>query len=249
MKYLEQEGFSISDDPQLTSKYFTDSPIINDEIDLIYNDILDDVLDVKSRIKELIADYPDNPNVKQLMFIYHIFNEEFDQAFAYNREIRATHPDYFYAIANQANAYIDYGDLDKVVNLLGEDFNLKNCFPTRDIFHINEIMSMYKVAVRYHAARSDFDTAEDYVERMMDIDEDHPEVENAQEMLMFESLEQQDEFLQSEKDYKFTVEIQPQVQTLKRTPPKFQHIEISLLYEYELDIDDGILHGILALSR
>ena len=97
--------------------------------------------------------------------------------------ILAEHPDYLFAIINQANKFIDDGEYSKVPGIIGETIEIKALYPDRDLFHLAEVTGYYKLAVRYYSGLQNQEMAKNRLEILQKIAPNRPHTEQAESFL------------------------------------------------------------------
>ncbi len=247
--YFEKEGIRITDDTHFMEKEHGLDADVFYWINKMHYDLTKNKAGTADRLIKLIKKHPKNPQFKNLLTSYYIQNNQSERGYELNRKTIEAHPNYFFAKLNLANEYLHKNEFDKVTELLGENFNLKNLFPERDTFHISEVMSMLRFGAIFHATQRNFAAAEDLLQRMIAIDEDDYEVEFAENFVLHEKLMAANE--RATDEYIMGIEViqTPQKETNKTEPPKFNHPEIEQLYHFEMDIPTDLFSNLLQLPR
>lgn len=248
-EYIDNAGFYITDDPTFMEKEHGITDDLLNWINRLHLDVLKSKPGTADRLIKLIGKHPRNPQLKNLLVSYYHQTNQSEKAFAFNRKAIEAHPNYFFSKLNLANEYMTKEEYDKVPEVLGENFDLKEMYPERDTFHISEVMSMYKFAVIYYAYTKDFETAHSFLEQMKEIDEDDMEVKAAEEILYSEIFNEVKNNMEGEVERSIDVDTAYQNETLKTDSPEFNHPEIKLLYQQGIDITSDVIDQILNLPR
>lgn len=262
-RYIDSAGFYVTDEPSFMEKEHAMTEELASVLAGLHKDVIKQKKGTVDRLIKLIGKHPRNPQLKNLLTSFYMSSGQQEKAFAFNRKTVEAHPKYFFGLLNLAYEYVNANNFEKVPEILGRDFDLTELYPDRDTFHVSEAMGMAKYAVIYYAHVKDFGTAGEYIDQMKDIDEDDFEVDNAEEILFMAVLEYTgsiqddddddddgDEFeFDDYSDDFIEVEIVPQKPTTKTDAPVFNHPEIELLYQFDLDYPVEELDQILSLPR
>lgn len=201
------------------------------------------------KYKRLVSLYPDIPQFYNYLVTAYRMKGQDKKAFKKNDELLQRFPDYLFAKIIKAEEYIETGTLDKVKFILGNALDLQALYPERQIFHIDEVMSYYKVVVDYLCELGETDKAEEYLELMIDVEPGHPACEYAGEKIMVKRMEINMARLQEERKNARSVEpdsYDALIQTDE--PPTFRFPEIWQLYENSIEsIETATLQQILLL--
>lgn len=95
-------------------------------------------------------------------------------------------PDYLFAKLNLCDIYLVDGDVDKIPEVLGKDFDLQKLYPERSIFHSSECLSYYSVAAQYFMKNKDFGRAKTCYLIMYKISPDHSRTKFIEEVIVHE---------------------------------------------------------------
>lgn len=247
--YFDEEGLTITDDHTFMEKEHAITDDVSYWINRMHLDVAKKKNGTVDRLIELINKYPKNPQLKNLLTSYYISTNQEEKGYEFNRKTLAAHPNYFFAKLNLANEYVYNEEYDKVIEVLGENFDLKALYPNRSTFHISEVMSMLKFGSIYNAYIREFEKAKAFIERMRKIDPSDYEVEIAEKTLLQQTFLAIEERSSLEAENCIEVVTPTQIVTTKTEKPVFNHSEVERLYEYSFAIPNEIMEEILNLPR
>ncbi|WP_199223361.1 SEC-C metal-binding domain-containing protein [Brumimicrobium oceani] len=254
-RFIDSAGYYVTDEPSFMEKEHAMTEELAEVLGKLHMDVVKKKSGTVDRLLKLIKKHPRNPQLKNLLTSYYFLTDQQEKAYDFNRKTVEAHPDYFFGRLNLVSEYVNNNnDFEKAPELLGYDFDLAELYPDRDTFHVSEAMGMAKYAVMYFAYKNDFQIAQVFIEQMKDIDEDDFEVENAEEILSQAVLEHLANEMHYEDDFEddsdfYRVQVPKQKPTTKTDAPVFNHEEIKLLYDYDLEIPFEEIQLILDLPR
>ena len=196
------------------------------------------------RISRLIEKYPKDPTLKNFLSV--LYNKMGDSAKSneVNRIIVEKHPDYLFGRLNLASEYYYAEKHEKMPEVLGDNFNLKELYPEREIFHLDEVIGMFKMAIMYYSAEGDFDAARIRLDFIKEegFEEDY---EKLRILLTQEAMKKRI----AEKENEINVEVTPTILTDNVAAPSFQIELIEQLYLNDFQIDNEIIAKLLSTDR
>jgi len=196
------------------------------------------------RLKRLIEQYPNEPTLKNYLSVLYNNMGDKKRSNEVNHYIVEKHPDYLFGKLNLASEYYDMNEFDKMKEILGENFNLKELYPERDVFHIIEVEGIFKMAGMYYIGVNSFDKAREYIDALFELDLDDA-AELLQIMLSGKILECNVDIMENN----VKIKEQPTILSNKTAPPEFKIKEVEQLYLHGLDIDVNIIIKILNSNR
>ena len=197
------------------------------------------------RISRLIEKYPNIAVLKNFLSV--LYNKMGDEVNSnkVTHIIVEKHPDYLFGLVNLASEYYYKDQYDKMIDILGKNFNLKELYPERDIFHIDEVVAMFKMAVMYYSASGNFDEAQVYLDFIKKEDGFRDELESVQ--LIFAQEVMKHSFLSDVGE--FSIEETPTIYKDNVEPPIFEIQLIEQLYAHGTEIDHDIFVELLKMDR
>ncbi len=196
------------------------------------------------RLKRLIEQYPNEPTLKNYLSVLYNNMGDTKKSNEVNNYIVEKHPDYLFGKINLASEYYFKDEFDKMKEILGENFNLKELYPERDTFHIIEVEGMFKMAGMYYIGILNFDKAREYYEALLELD-----LDDAASLLEIMIYEKTREYDIDNMENNIEVEELPTILTNKTVAPEFKIKEIEQLYLHGYDIDMTIIAEILNSNR
>jgi tetratricopeptide (TPR) repeat protein len=136
------------------------------------------------QLHALRSKYPDNPKI--LNYIANGYQRLGldDKTERLVAETYEKFPEYLFAIAAQANIYLDAGCPEKALKVFKGVYTLKSLYPHRDVFHISEVMAFAFLMIRYFCIKQNIKQAEIHLEMLKKLlVKDHPLLQKAQKMV------------------------------------------------------------------
>ncbi len=204
---------------------------------------------VIKELNELIEKYPQIPQFKNQLFNAYTQRGNLKMAHEVNALTLKQHPDYLFAKLNLAADYLAKEEYEKVPELLGPMMEIKALYPDRDIFHLNEVTSFYKIAIHYFLAIENIKAAETRLEILENLPRDlTTDVSDLALRVLSVGMAKNWE-MEGLKNTRSKQSITKSVIEPTTQLPVFHHPEIEKLYHYDLWIDHDILKEILALPK
>ncbi len=206
----------------------------------------------KSGIKKLqdaIERYPKTPQLKNYLSVLYAKLGMAEKAKEVNLWILKEHPDYLFGKLNLAFDYFAKGEADKLPEILGANFELKELYPEREIFHLIEFLGMLKAAVYYYSSVGEIAQAEIRLNMLRELDPDSEETSAIENFFMGSILTGGLARFMEDSERKTRVKIKEQKATEKITAPKFNHPEIEILYKSDFYLAEEEIKKILELPR
>jgi len=165
-------------------------------------------------------------------------------------QIVEEHPDYIYGRLMFANILIEKGRLDESKQLLNKELNLRELFPKRTFFYVNEVFLFWLVCVNLMLKQDDLRKAQDYMVLMAEVDPNHPIMLQAHDNILNYMMEKTIGMIEEDGSQLKEVEGRSYDKTVQTDEkPQFNHPEVEELYRYGLDIDHGIINKLLNLPQ
>ena len=232
--------------------WITDEPIIEEntdprllrDMDKAYRDVQLFRSGVIKRLKKLCVKYPHKPQFKNYLSAAYEKAGQTDQAVRVNQQIREVHPDYLFGKINVAAFHIKEGKLEEAKELLGEQPDLQQLEPEREVFHQTEVLAYYNNLIKYYRAKDDNKQAKKYLNILEEIAPDHPEAMRHRLAMGFSFFEAMNaEYTRKVEARSYDTSIQTE------EAPKLTHPEIEALYQQDMHIPYDLVKEILALPR
>ncbi|MEO5714612.1 MAG: SEC-C metal-binding domain-containing protein [Luteolibacter sp.] len=225
--------------------------LTGDEIERLYHGALSGANWVVPELKKAIKRFPGYPTLKNYLVVAYQGRGQERQARGVQEEIVTLHPEYLFGRIGAASQWIEAGKPENARAALGGDLDLSKLYPDRDLFHITEVKNFYASAAAIHFHTGEFDKGLGIQSALAKLVPDDPSLDFVQNHLMQANAKRwQDMFAEDEKQ---RIEVKcpslSKAPSSEPDPPAFQHPEIELLYEYDLDFPDSLIREILALPR
>ncbi len=205
---------------------------------------------VIKELNELIEKYPDIPQFKNHLFISYAQSGNMKMAHQVNELTLKQHPDYLFAKLNLAGQYLLKEEYKKIPEVLGPLMEIKALYPNRDIFHLNEVVSFYKIAIHYFLAIENIEAAETRLEILENLPRDlTTDIRDLSHRVLRAKMTNSLGKMQGRKNAQSKRSITKFVIAPTTEPPVFHHTEVEKLYRHDLRIDHKILQEILALPK
>jgi tetratricopeptide (TPR) repeat protein len=242
-------GYSLTDDPDFMDHQNHMTPYLKDRIQDLYFDIHKGRKFVIPFILKLIDKFPENPQLKNCLSIAYNNIGEIEKSEDVNQWVLKEHPDYLFGRLNIAAAYFHREEFDKIPELLGEKMELKDLYPNRDVFHVDEFTSFTKFAIQYFLEIGDVKAAESRLNLLNEMFPNHRDTQSIRDWYHLRLLEKGIKGLTAGKTKKITVQQNSFSEVQTSENPVFVHPEIYCLYEFDLSIPHVFIENILALPR
>jgi hypothetical protein len=245
-------SYKITTDPEFMDEQHAITPELRNIQESIYKEIVEGKPREKTiqKLLMLIQRYPNNPQLKNYLTIAYKNAGNDTKAREANRWIVAEHPDYLFGKLNMAAEYYEDGKYEKIPEVLGDEMEIQGLYPDRDVFHLTEVISFYKIAILYFVATENLEAAKGRLDILEEIAPGHPDTEFAFRMVMKGNLDKSLSMWDEDEKKKFHVvpvsgTLPPQV----TKEPVFQNQLVHRLYESGLYIEESLIHEILELPR
>lgn len=201
------------------------------------------------KIIDAIEKYPENPQLKNYLFVLYGQIGDTEKAHETNRWITTEHPDYLFGKLNLANEYYYKEEYHKMPEILGDDMELKALYPNRQTFHVNEVTSFFKCAILYYTAIGDIEQAEIRLDIMQELAPDSADTKVAFNHLLLARMEASRKRYEEEERNRISVNTTKQEYKATYDAPKFENAEIEWLYTNGLYIGNEKLNTLLSLPK
>lgn len=250
LNHIKVASYKVTGDSSFFDEKYGITPEIKEIIESIYPKVTKGKTGTIKKLSRLCRKYPNIPQFKNyLSSAYKLAGNE-QKAREVNEWLLSEHPDYLYGKLNLAMHYLGKDEPEKVPEALGELVEIKQLYPEREVFHIDEILSFNKIAVSYFLKLDKKEDADIRLEAMEQLDSKHTHTREAQNSMMRYNLQLASERLERESKQRRSVESRgydKAVQTDEK--PKFNHTKIEALYQYGMRIDHSIIKELLSLPK
>lgn len=243
--------YKISSDPRLIGKEEEITPELSHLL-VKFHKVVKSANPKKSNVRKLlnaIEKYPENPQLKNFLSRLYEKIGDTEKTSETIQWIVSEHPDYLFGKLNLAIEYYDKEEYHKMPEIMGETMELKDLYPTRKAFDINEVISFYRCAVLYFTAIGDIEQAEVRVELMQELAPDSDYTDIASKQIFAARMEAARKQFEEEEKNRISVKTKEQQLSSISASPKFENPEIEWLYTNGLDIDKEKLNTLLSLPR
>ena len=246
---IRVDGYNLTDDSDFLDRQDHMTTYLKNQIQDLYFDIHKGNKSVIPIILKLIQKFPKSPQLKNCLSIAYNNLGEIGKSEEVNRWILKEHPDYLFGILNIAAAYFHRDEMDKITELLGEKMELKDLYPNRDVFYVDEFTSFTKFAIQYFFETGNLEAAESKLNLLDELFPDHQDTKSAKDWFHFRLLERGIRGLNPGKSENAIAKQSSFSEVQTRENPVFIHHEIYCLYEFDLSIPRVFIENILALPR
>ncbi len=242
-------NYTLTTDPHLLEKGNQVPPELEWKIEKFFSKARKGGKSNINYIKKAIERFPNSPHLKNYLAVAYMNTEMEEESYKVNDRLIEEHPQYLFGILNKANEYLNKGEHEKMPGLMGENMELKDLYPEREMFHVTEMISFLETAIHYFIADNNFEATKSRVELLKELDPQNPLVLSFESTLSILGIG--DEGMPFGKDKYFP---KPEFRTYDKSvqteqAPTFQNEIINKLYEAGFDIDQGIFEEILVLPR
>ena len=243
-------NYTISTDPHLLDEISHITPELHSMMETLHKKVQKGGEKNIRYVKKLIEQYPRVPQLKNYLSVAYMNSGMEEKGYEINDWVLEEHPDYLFGILNKAYEYYLKGEHEKMPQLLGENMELSELYPDRDVFHFTELMAYLKTTIHYFIGEKDWEEAQSRLELMKELDPTHPEITDAVNSLAYAVLDAGIKWNPEEEK----TTIQPYFKSYDKSvqtnrPPEFHNPIINRLYESDFEIDRDVLTEILRLPR
>jgi len=128
--------------------------------------------EVYQQIKNLRDEYPDVPEIINLLTFAHIQNRKILEAEELIEQTFTKYPDYLFARINYADQCVRKKKLEKIPQIFST-FDLKELCPEKEVFHASEFRGFLIMMAYYHLALKDREKALHYYLTAKKVDPHH----------------------------------------------------------------------------
>ena len=242
-------GYNLTYDPGFMDRQNHMTPHLKDLIEELYLDIQNGDESVIPLILKLTEKFPKNPQLKNFLSVAYDNAGNIEKREEVNQWILQEHPDYLFGVLNKATSCLLRKEFDQIPEILGENIELKDLYPNREVFHVAEFTSFTKFSIQYFFEIGYLGAAESRLNLLNKLFPDHPDTKSIQEWYQLK-LSQVGTTRQKEEQGKTKFDRNnPFSEPQTRENPVFIHPEIYHLYEFDLNIPHVFIENILALPR
>ncbi|MEP7170320.1 MAG: DUF1186 domain-containing protein [Bacteroidota bacterium] len=242
--------YEITGDPFLTDDSVTITPEVIDILQKTYEKVMRKKNSVVRELHDLIEKYPAVPQFKNQLATIYAFQNNFTKANEVNHWLVKEHPDYLFGKLNLANEYIANNEYEKVPEVLGKLLEIKDLYPDRKAFHVNEVVMFYRSAISYFIGIKNIKAAESRLDILKNIDDDDKILESFRMQIMVANMQEGIKRWDTEDAKAKSVKvIAKKVVEPTNDKPEFNHPEMEQLYSNSMRISHQLVNEILALPR
>jgi hypothetical protein len=139
--------------------------------------------DAISELERRVATYPEVPLFANHLTIAYGQAGESEKAEALVVETYQRHPQYLFAKVNYAQICLSKGEVSKVPGIFNHKFDIKELYPHRKRFHIDEFVGFAGVMCNYHCVIGQKNTALLYYNMLQQAASSHPLTRQAKRRL------------------------------------------------------------------
>lgn len=249
-KQLKLYNYTISTDPHLLDESSHITPELNFMMEKLHKKANKGGKNNIQFIKKVIDQHPRIPQLKNFLSVAYMNSGMKEKSYEINDWLWKEHPNYLFGILNKANEYYHKGEHEKMPDLMGENMELGDLYPDRDVFHLSEVISFLETAINYFIADKNLEAARSRLEMIKEIDPHNPDIESFENALLIAALD-----TAINRDFgERNLHPQPEFKTYDKSvqtkqAPTFENPIINRLYEADFDIDQEVLTEILELPR
>lgn len=181
---IEFDGYKLTNDPQLLDKQNCITPENKEYLLKAYDLGMSGTKKDLTTIKNYIKKYPKVPNFKNYLASLYERTGDIDKAIDVCEYTYQQHPDYLLGRTNLVQIYFQKEKYEEMEDLLGKKMELRELFPEREIFHIDEYVAFQKAAALYFAGVYNLEEANARIQKIRDLDYD-PDSADIADALIF----------------------------------------------------------------
>jgi hypothetical protein len=178
---IPTSSFSINWDSLNTRRKITSD--LRDEICDFYYSVQKSPKAQIAKLNEMIEEYSDISIFYNYLEMAYREEEEVEKANEIARTTAKKFPDFIFGKVSQIELYLEAKELDKIPELLHDKYDFRLLYPEKATFHIQEVIAFNFVIGKYFALRAESDKANQYLENIKGIDEDHIYIKQLQKFI------------------------------------------------------------------
>ncbi|GAB3194987.1 tetratricopeptide (TPR) repeat protein [Pontibacter aydingkolensis] len=124
----------------------------------------------EGRLKKSIERWPENPVFYNHLVSIYEAQGDLDKADEVIESQYRKFPDYLFAKIKYAELLMDRGQLDDIPSIFNNSYDLASIYPSRDTFHISELVNFNTMMCEYFLEKNDLYTATIYRDVLMQLD-------------------------------------------------------------------------------
>ena len=147
---LGELGLEVTDEP-IEDEDFQNLPVyVQDQMQELYGKVPITPRDAIKELQELLSKYPHVPQIYNYLYVAYLHAGEKTKAIQIIKKNYEENPTYLFAKLNYSDYLVELGELEKVADIYNGIFNLKELYPSRNVFHITEITGFFGVIGYYY---------------------------------------------------------------------------------------------------
>ncbi len=202
----------------------------------------------RKKIVKYIKHYPNVPEFKDYLISYYRLSNNLRKVISTIDATLKQHPDYFFAKLYKAQELMREEAFEEIIDLFNGFLRLEDIFPDKACFHVEEVLLFHLIMVQFHAVQFKLEEANDYLDIMLEVDEENIHTKDAMVSISMHSLlyDKKNE-LESAKYPSIEGNYAVNKQTTEL--PTFENDIIWDLYETGIENHEDLLAEIMSLER
>ena len=241
-------GYRLTDDSHLLDNENAITPEVSEVLTKAYDIALSGKVTGVMKLKNWVQKYPKTPQFKNYLAVLFESIGEKQKAEDVSVYIFQQHPNYLFGRINLAYQYFKKQKYFEMVDLLGDKVELKDLYPEREVFHIDEYINYMKVSALFFAAIGETDKGQRCIQNIRDIDPESAHAGQAQAEVNLLNLKRAANRKEMENAETFQIEVKAKVPKEKEEEYEFNHKELSKLYQFDT-LDNDLLELVHTLPR
>jgi Protein of unknown function (DUF1186)/SEC-C motif len=203
----------------------------------------------RKNFKEIVAfveKYPRTPKAYDILISAHTILQEYDKGTEISLKMLREFPDYIFPRMLHLSQIIEGGNLQLAKELLGPNLSIKDVYPDRTEFHVNEVGAYELEVIRYLLAIDDVDEAEERFNKFFEMAPESIFFKEVQDVFSDYWGDENENFITSKYEGLRDTENDPD---MEEQLSELQNEQVRVLYEYEMSIPWQSMSDILELPR
>ncbi len=198
------------------------------------------------KIVAFVEKHPQTPRAFDILISAYTMLEEYDKGAEVSLKMLRVFPDYIFSRMLHLSQIIDGGNLKLAGELLGPNLSIKDIYPDRTEFHVNEVGAYELEVIRYLLALDDAEEAEERLNDLFEFAPDSIFFKEAQDIFDDYCEGENETFFNSKSERVRDTENDPDMEEQLK---QLQHEQVRVLYEYKMPIPWQSMSDVLALPR
>lgn len=170
---LDELDFKITDDP-IEDEEYQNLPVgVQEQLEELYDRAQTAPRGAITELQELLSKYPHIPQIYNYLHAAYMHAGEKTDAIRIMNKNYEKNPTYLFAKLNYSDYLVESGELEKAADVYNGNFDLKELYPDRSMFHVTEVTCFFGVIGYYYAVVGDYSEARKCLRVLNEVSPNH----------------------------------------------------------------------------